>query len=656
MISRPARWGSLGRLRRAAVTSLQALFGRTTVDGARRMRTVVQEAGRRWAVGRTVRRVRAGHSSPDTARSVVLCVVKDGAEWTPTFIEHHLRLGFDHIVLLDNGSTDGTPDLARPHPAVTLLTSRFGSVASLREYLLDRYAVGRWALSTDIDMLFDYPLSDLAPVPALVRYLDDHGYTALATYLLDMFPEGALEDAPAGRFVDTHRYCDLSEVSTLPYPDHLECVVDNPAITRRVGGIRKTVFGLDVELINHPLVRYRSGMFFGNPHYFKKARVADVAGVMYHYKFTAAFRRLAREESAGSRFGIGPENHRYLAVLDASPRLTLRRATAIRLAGTRELVDRGFLPCPERFVVAARAGSKAGTAPAPPPAPSASWPFVSVVVPTWNRAPLLAGCLASLRGQDYPPDRFEIVVVDDGSVDDTAGVVQKCVDGGLPVVRYQRGDHRGLNVARNLGLTVARGDPVCFVDDDVESPTGWLHALVDGALRHPEAGCVGGAVKLRFEAPPPRICSMESWEGESSLDHGAEERPVDHVNGCNLAVRRWALDRVGRFNETLSGAGDETEWERRLTRAGIPILYLPSAWLWHRRTAADLGRARLFRRRFRQGRDYVAFARIAGERISVAHVLWPIPFYLAHAARRRCFGAVLEVARKLGIVWGATRG
>jgi GT2 family glycosyltransferase len=279
-------------------------------------------------------------------------------------------------------------------------------------------------------------------------------------------------------------------------------------------------------------------------------------------------------------------------------------------------------------------------------------PFASIVVPTRNRAALLADCLRALGAQDYPRDRFEIVVVDDGSVDDTPAVLAGWSQG-RPLDRAVRQTPGGLNTARNHGIAVSKGDPVCFIDDDADPPPTWLSALVDGAQRHPTAGCLGGPVRLRFEATPPRVCEMESWIWEAALDLGPAERTTDHVNGCNLAVRRFALDAVGLFDASLPLYGDETEWERRLTRAGIPIVYLPAAWLWHRRTAADLRASALLRRRFRQGVAYTRFAALTGERISLAHIVWPIPFYLAHAVRRRCFGAVLEVARKLGLVWGA---
>jgi glycosyltransferase involved in cell wall biosynthesis len=278
--------------------------------------------------------------------------------------------------------------------------------------------------------------------------------------------------------------------------------------------------------------------------------------------------------------------------------------------------------------------------------------FVSVIVPTLNRAELLRDCLRDLQAQEYPRERFEIIVVDDGSSDTTADVVRGAGAGLAPAIRYLGVSHGGLNAARNVGIEAARGDTICFVDDDAGVPPGWLAALLEGMGRHPDSACFGGPVRMRFEVPPPRICEMESWRGESALDCGPDECDVPHVVGCNMAIRRWAIDKAGFFDASMPLYGDETEWQRRLTRAGAAITYIPAAWVWHRRTAADLRPFTMLRRRFRRGAGYVEFAFRVGEPVILWPQLWPIPFYLLHAVRRRCFGAVLEVAKTLGVTWG----
>lgn len=282
--------------------------------------------------------------------------------------------------------------------------------------------------------------------------------------------------------------------------------------------------------------------------------------------------------------------------------------------------------------------------------------FLSVVVPTRNRALLLRDCLASLVDQDFPAGRYEIVVVDDGSVDETPNVVSLIPSRtDRAQVRYVRREGRGLNAARNAGLREAVGDPVVFVDDDVLAPRSWLTAMADGTLRHPEAACFGGPVHLRLEGKPPRLCDRDPL-GESELELGDAERCVDLVIGANFCVRRVAVEMVGLFNESLPTYGDETEWEMRLTRAGGEIVYLPQAWLWHRRTAEDLKVFRLLGSRFRKGIANVAFARAIGESMSITTELRSMPRLLAHAVRRGCVGGLLSVSGRAGRAWELIRG
>ena len=129
--------------------------------------------------------------------------------------------------------------------------------------------------------------------------------------------------------------------------------------------------------------------------------------------------------------------------------------------------------------------------------------MVSVVVPTHDRAGYLAVTLDSLNAQDIEAP-YEVIVVDDGSRDATAGVARRA---GVRYVRHDR--PRGVNAARNEGFRVASSDLIALVDDDVYAPPEWLRAMVDGAAAHPEAEAFGGPIRARFEGPTPRSCGRE---------------------------------------------------------------------------------------------------------------------------------------------------
>lgn len=256
--------------------------------------------------------------------------------------------------------------------------------------------------------------------------------------------------------------------------------------------------------------------------------------------------------------------------------------------------------------------------------------------------------------QTLPPDKYEVIVVDDASTDDTQEVVATLlVDFPRLKLRYARSEGRGLNVARNVGLGAAVGDPIVFVDDDVAAPPSWLLAFAVGSQRYPDAGCLGGPIRLRLEGPPPRLCQRDQF-AEFELHLGDVERLVDWteaLGGGNLAVRRSAIAKVGMFNELLSGPGDESEWESRLMRAGGRIVYLPDAWVWHRRTAEDLQLWALTKKRFRRGREDVRTARALGHEVSfVGEVLGAFRF-IGHGIRRLCTGGLLSASQRAGRVW-----
>lgn len=279
----------------------------------------------------------------------------------------------------------------------------------------------------------------------------------------------------------------------------------------------------------------------------------------------------------------------------------------------------------------------------------------SIVIPTRNRAAMLRACVTSVLASAYSGDQYEVIVVDDGSSDATRRVVESVRSGlrGL-ALHYAESKGRGLNAARNVGMAVASSDLVLFLDDDVEVPSTWLETFVDCALRHPSAGCIGGPIRLRLEGSPPRLCGREKL-GETELDLGTEEIPVLAVWGANFGVRRWAMEVAGHFDESFRLYGDEVEWQNRLRKAGVEILYSPKPWLWHRRTQQDLRLRNLIPRRFKKGMGEIALELAIGQPIDTAAALASIPRHLAHAVRRRCWWGVLAASLEAGRVWGRIR-
>lgn len=182
-------------------------------------------------------------------------------------------------------------------------------------------------------------------------------------------------------------------------------------------------------------------------------------------------------------------------------------------------------------------------------------PLISVIIPTYNRAPYLRDALESIFRQTFKD--HEIIVVDDGSTDDTKQVLAPFMDR----IRYLYQENRGEAAARNRGIGESRGEWIAFLDsDDMWEPHA-LETLLRAARRNPEAALI--AMRARVILPDgthtERIIGKRSqgpWYSTRSLlwgDSGGVLTPM---------IRRSIFDKIGTFDETLSSATDCDMWLR----------------------------------------------------------------------------------------------
>lgn len=184
-------------------------------------------------------------------------------------------------------------------------------------------------------------------------------------------------------------------------------------------------------------------------------------------------------------------------------------------------------------------------------------PFVSVVVPFYNERRYLGRCIQAILAQDYPPDRYEIILVDDGSEDDSEKIARRQVDvrqGKLPCTVYARLRHCGLAAARNAGLSLAQGDIIAYVDGDALAEPGWLTGLVTSFGDDPRVGIVGG--KINALNDEVTFAEFIHWIHYFWPDRARGERIL--VVGTNMAFRRAVFERVGGFFTNFWQRGDET--------------------------------------------------------------------------------------------------
>lgn len=197
------------------------------------------------------------------------------------------------------------------------------------------------------------------------------------------------------------------------------------------------------------------------------------------------------------------------------------------------------------------------------PSSSAS---VSVVIPTRGRPELLKRCLQALTDQEYPADRFEVVVVEDGGPGPAGQVVGELA--GRPTMRYVPVPRGGPAAARNAGWRLARGEIVAFTDDDTVPDRRWIaeavRSFADGA----------DAVSGRTIVPiPPR--PTDAQRNTRGLEQAT-------FATCNAFCRRGWLERVGGFDPRFTRAyREDSDLEFTLLDAGAGIVHNDAAIVYH---------------------------------------------------------------------------
>src|SRR5664279_4634966 len=194
----------------------------------------------------------------------------------------------------------------------------------------------------------------------------------------------------------------------------------------------------------------------------------------------------------------------------------------------------------------------------------------SIVIPTRARLSYLEVALQSIAAQAAQAGAEMLVVDDAGSSERARALAERFG------ARYEPHDAPlGLNVARNTGVERSSGELVAFVDDDVRASPGWLAALLAAAREHGDVDVFTGPIRPSLEGHRWRSCGREG-PPITSLDLGPQDTDARYAWGANMAIRRTALQRVGRFDESLKDGGDEQEWQDRSRAAsGGPRTILP---------------------------------------------------------------------------------
>src|SRR5438132_3797555 len=280
---------------------------------------------------------------------------------------------------------------------------------------------------------------------------------------------------------------------------------------------------------------------------------------------------------------------------------------------------------------------------------------ITAIVCTYNRSAMLGESLSRILTQRGEGLRYEVIVVDNNSTDDTREVIERIAASSRCAVRYLCECQQGVSHARNAGIAASRAPVLAFFDDDVLVADNWLSEIKRTLDAHSDIDYVGGKVLPRWAGEPPAWLVAENWAPIAAQDYGDAPFVLDASTNvglisANLAIRRRALDEVGWFRPELQrvrdgiGSMEDHELIERLARAGKRGLYAPQIVVW-----ADVPLARMSRgyhRRWHRGHGkFYAISRSASFEESAAGRLFDVPAHLYRQAAADATGWLKHALR-----------
>lgn len=231
-------------------------------------------------------------------------------------------------------------------------------------------------------------------------------------------------------------------------------------------------------------------------------------------------------------------------------------------------------------------------------------PFFSIIVPTFNRPGLLTTCLQALTRLDYPRDRFEVIVIDDGSRSPLQETVAPlCTQFNITLITQE---HCGPAMARNRGAKQAKGQYLAFTDDDCSPAPDWLRCLSTRFAETPDHA-IGGKTLSAFPHNPYLTASQLLIDYLYAY-YDSNHREARFVTSNNLALPSYHFHVVGGFDTSFSRpAGEDRELCARWLKHGFGIIYVPEVLVYH---AHPLRFCTFFRQHFNYGRGAFHFHQV----------------------------------------------
>ncbi len=245
--------------------------------------------------------------------------------------------------------------------------------------------------------------------------------------------------------------------------------------------------------------------------------------------------------------------------------------------------------------------------------------FYSVIVPAYNRREEIRELLSSFLQLDFPRERYELIIADDGSTDGTEELVREFARIHEYPVQFYSQPNRGPGAARNMAMENARGDFFIFVDSDCTVHPDWLTAI-DRALHEQQADAFGGPDSCRDDFPPLLKAinySMTSFITTGGIrGHKRKKLGKYYPRSFNMGLSRKVYEQVGGFGSLRHG--QDIEFSHRIINSGAKVILVPEAIVFHKRRTSL---KKFFRQVFNWGVARINLYKIDREMLEPVHAL-----------------------------------
>ncbi len=216
----------------------------------------------------------------------------------------------------------------------------------------------------------------------------------------------------------------------------------------------------------------------------------------------------------------------------------------------------------------------------------------SIIIPAYNAIATLPRCIEALQHQSIDRSRYEIIVVDDGSIDPSLALVQDLLKEDLlaKVISVQ---HGGQAAARNAGVKIAAGNLILFTDADCEPKPNWLEQMAS-AFNEPN---VVGAKGIYCTHQKSLIARFVQQEYEDKYDRMKQQSSIDFIDTYSAAYRRQDFVEQGGFNPSIA-IDEDQEFSFRLASQGKRLVFVPDAIVAHQHVTSLV---KYFRRKYQIG-------------------------------------------------------